>query len=73
LFTFSFCRDLKEWLCWFAAYGSRLAGERHGIMEASLLLLLQTPNYVTEEKRFDVIVLVSMILSSFRLKQSMGY
>jgi hypothetical protein len=42
------------------AYGSTLVGERKGIVDASLHLLLQVPNYVPEEKKFDLLVLVSL-------------
>jgi len=44
------------------SYGSTLVGERKGIVDASLHLLLQVPNYVPEEKKFDLLVLALILL-----------
>lgn len=43
----------------FTAYGSTLIGERPGVMDASMHIMLQVPNYVPEDKRFEFLVLVS--------------
>lgn len=39
--------------------GSSLLGSRQGIVDASLHLLLQVPNYIPEQKKFELSVLVS--------------
>ncbi|XP_046405149.1 protein wings apart-like isoform X2 [Ischnura elegans] len=44
------------------SYGSTLAGEREGIMEASLHCLLQVPNFVPEDKKFEILVLALALL-----------
>ncbi|PNF21759.1 hypothetical protein B7P43_G09875 [Cryptotermes secundus] len=44
------------------SYGSTLVGERKGIVNASLHVLLQVPNYVPEEKKFDLLVLALILL-----------
>nr|CAD7423573.1 unnamed protein product [Timema monikensis] len=44
------------------AYGSALAGERTGLVDACLHLLLQVPNYVPEDKKFDLLVLALILL-----------
>ncbi|KAG8228189.1 hypothetical protein J437_LFUL008627 [Ladona fulva] len=52
------CLLKVTWALIVSAYGSTLAGEREGIMEASLHCLLQVPNYVPEDKKFEILVLV---------------
>ncbi|CAG9766779.1 unnamed protein product [Ceutorhynchus assimilis] len=42
--------------------GSQLVGSRSGIIETSLHLLLQVPNYIPEQKKFELGVLVLMLL-----------
>ncbi|XP_066149366.1 protein wings apart-like isoform X5 [Euwallacea fornicatus] len=42
--------------------GSQLIGSRAGIIETSLHLLLQVPNYIPEQKKFELGVLVLMLL-----------
>ncbi|ENN72682.1 hypothetical protein YQE_10779, partial [Dendroctonus ponderosae] len=42
--------------------GSQLIGSRPGIIETSLHLLLQVPNYIPEQKKFELGVLVLMLL-----------
>ncbi|XP_050293417.1 protein wings apart-like [Anthonomus grandis grandis] len=42
--------------------GSQLVGSRTGIIETSLHLLLQVPNYIPEQKKFELGVLVLMLL-----------
>ncbi|KAJ8920468.1 hypothetical protein NQ315_005336 [Exocentrus adspersus] len=42
--------------------GSQLIGARPGIVETSLHLLLQVPNYIPEQKKFELGVLVLMLL-----------
>ncbi|XP_072385694.1 uncharacterized protein [Diabrotica undecimpunctata] len=42
--------------------GSQLIGTRPGIIETSLHLLLQVPNYIPEQKKFELGVLVLMLL-----------
>ncbi|XP_071439243.1 protein wings apart-like [Hetaerina americana] len=44
------------------SYGSTLAGEREGIMEASLHCLLQVPNFVPEDRKFEILVLALALL-----------
>nr|CAD7406214.1 unnamed protein product [Timema poppensis] len=44
------------------SYGSALAGERTGLVDACLHLLLQVPNYVPEDKKFDLLVLALILL-----------
>ncbi|XP_063228119.1 LOW QUALITY PROTEIN: protein wings apart-like [Bacillus rossius redtenbacheri] len=44
------------------SYGSTLAGEKKGIMSASLHVLLRAPDYVPEEKKFDLLVLALILL-----------
>nr|CAD7198531.1 unnamed protein product [Timema douglasi] len=44
------------------SYGSALAGERAGLVDACLHLLLQVPNYVPEDKKFDLLVLALILL-----------
>ncbi|XP_069692273.1 protein wings apart-like [Periplaneta americana] len=44
------------------SYGSTLVGERVGIVDASLHVLLQVPNYVPDEKKFDLLVLALILL-----------
>ncbi|RZC32744.1 wings apart-like [Asbolus verrucosus] len=46
----------------FAAMGSTLIGSRTGIIETSLHLLLQVPHYIPEQKKFELGVLVLMLL-----------
>ncbi|KAJ9583157.1 hypothetical protein L9F63_022498, partial [Diploptera punctata] len=43
-------------------YGSTVVGTKPGIIDASLHLLLQVPNYVPEEKKFDLLVLALILL-----------
>ena len=43
------------------AFGSTLTGGRQGVIEASLHVLLQAPDHVPEEQKFDLIVLVSTL------------
>lgn len=45
-----------------SAIGSQLIGSRGGIVETSLHLLLQVPNYIPEQKKFELGVLVSPVL-----------
>ncbi|XP_030760465.1 protein wings apart-like isoform X2 [Sitophilus oryzae] len=42
--------------------GSQLIGSKSGIIEISLHLLLQVPNYIPEQKKFELGVLVLMLL-----------
>ncbi|KAF7271920.1 hypothetical protein GWI33_015261 [Rhynchophorus ferrugineus] len=42
--------------------GSQLIGSKSGIVEISLHLLLQVPNYIPEQKKFELGVLVLMLL-----------
>ncbi|CAG9861158.1 unnamed protein product [Phyllotreta striolata] len=42
--------------------GSQLIGTRPGIIETSLHLLLQVPNYIPDQKKFELGVLVLMLL-----------
>ncbi|XP_056640282.1 protein wings apart-like isoform X1 [Diorhabda sublineata] len=42
--------------------GSQLIGTRAGIIETSLHLLLQVPNYIPDQKKFELGVLVLMLL-----------
>ncbi|XP_064212181.1 protein wings apart-like isoform X2 [Tribolium castaneum] len=42
--------------------GSTLIGSRNGIIETSLHLLLQVPHYIPEQKKFELGVLVLMLL-----------
>ncbi|XP_017775345.1 PREDICTED: protein wings apart-like [Nicrophorus vespilloides] len=42
--------------------GSTLIGERPGIIDASLHLLLQVPHYIPDQKKFELGVLVLMLL-----------
>lgn len=53
-------------LCFFPvlAIGSQLVGSRSGIIETSLHLLLQVPNYIPEQKKFELGVLVITIIST---------
>ncbi|KAJ8974251.1 hypothetical protein NQ317_016547 [Molorchus minor] len=44
------------------AIGSQLIGSRPGIIETSLHLLLQVPYYIPEQKKFELGVLVLMLL-----------
>lgn len=39
--------------------GSAVIGSRQGIVDACLHLLLQVPNYIPEQKKFELSVLVS--------------
>lgn len=41
------------------AFGSAMMGGRQGVVEATLHVLLQTPEHVPDEQKFDIIVLVS--------------
>lgn len=41
-----------------SALGSQLIGVKPGIIETSLHLLLQVPNYIPEQKKFELGVLV---------------
>lgn len=41
------------------ALGSQLIGAKPGIIETSLHLLLQVPNYIPDQKKFELGVLVS--------------
>lgn len=43
------------------ALGSQLIGVKPGIVETSLHLLLQVPNYIPEQKKFELGVLVMQI------------
>lgn len=45
-------------LSFILAIGSQLIGSRPGIIETSLHLLLQVPNYIPEQKKFELGVLV---------------
>lgn len=42
----------------FSALGSQLIGVKPGLIETSLHLLLQVPNYIPEQKKFELGVLV---------------
>lgn len=46
----------------FIATGSTLIGARPGIIDSSLHLLLQVPQYIPEQKKFELGVLVLMLL-----------
>ncbi|XP_060527171.1 protein wings apart-like isoform X2 [Cylas formicarius] len=44
------------------SFGNQLIGSRPGIVDTSLHLLLQVPNYIPEQKKFELGVLVLMLL-----------
>ncbi|CAH1998402.1 unnamed protein product [Acanthoscelides obtectus] len=44
------------------SFGSELIGCRPGVIETSLHLLLQVPNYIPEQKKFELGMLVLMLL-----------
>lgn len=44
------------------SFGSTLTGGRQGVIEASLHVLLQAPDHVPEEQKFDLIVLALILL-----------
>lgn len=43
--------------------GSALIGAKPGIVEASLHLLLQVPHYIPDQKKFELGILVSFIVT----------
>uniref|UniRef100_A0A146MDM0 Protein wings apart-like n=2 Tax=Lygus hesperus TaxID=30085 RepID=A0A146MDM0_LYGHE len=44
------------------SFGSTLAGKKEGVIETSLHILLEIPNFVPEEQKFDVTVLALILL-----------
>ncbi|XP_049829249.1 protein wings apart-like [Schistocerca gregaria] len=46
------------------SFGSTLIGRRHGAIDASLHIMLQLPNYVPEEKKFELLVLSLLFLTN---------
>lgn len=55
-----------------AAYGSSLVGSKNGMLESSLHMLLHIPNYVVENSKFDLIVLVSVSATFFVTRVSLS-
>nr|CAD7587471.1 unnamed protein product [Timema genevievae] len=60
--THDFNNHCESAILFIRAYGSALAGERTGLVDACLHLLLQVPNYVPEDKKFDLLVLALILL-----------
>lgn len=44
------------------ANGSSIIGSRPGVIESSLHVLLQVPQYIPKEEKFDLMLLVSWII-----------
>jgi len=51
---------IQERYCFFSAFSEALRIGRPKIVDSSLHLLLQVPNYIPEEDKFDFIVLVGI-------------
>lgn len=49
------------------AFGSTIMGSKPGVIESSLHVLLQAPDLVPEEQKFDLIVLVRFSLHNHDL------
>uniref|UniRef100_A0A1B6FS43 WAPL domain-containing protein n=1 Tax=Cuerna arida TaxID=1464854 RepID=A0A1B6FS43_9HEMI len=47
------------------SFGSAMMGGRQGVVEATLHILLQTPEHVPDEQKFDIIVLALILLINF--------
>lgn len=52
---------LLKCLCPIPAHGSRVIGSRPGVIESSLHVLLQVPQYIPKEEKFDLMLLVCVI------------
>ena len=51
----------KQSICSVSAVGSSKVGQQQGLVKCILTLILQIPKYVTNDQRFELLVLVSML------------